>query len=177
MQLTWNLGAIDAGRQKLVADALAVVYGVFDGLSSGSATCHEFHCDSFLLGELTKTLSKSGLLWPRAAAPFTGVTHAAVVESVADYRSAESKRRGGEGNQNGVSAKVNGAVNGSNGIASGGDANGANRNHETFHAEKKGPASFGTHECSARRLVASLDRLDTLAEDEGLGLELESVQR
>ncbi|KAL2125520.1 hypothetical protein VTJ04DRAFT_1885 [Mycothermus thermophilus] len=73
---------IDSARQSLLTQAFARIHTAVDDLTSGLPACPSQHCDSLLLGELTRSLQPRGLLWPRPAKPYAGVSFAAVTRSV-----------------------------------------------------------------------------------------------
>ncbi|KAL2270751.1 hypothetical protein VTJ83DRAFT_122 [Remersonia thermophila] len=61
---------VDAARQSLVTQALARIHAAVDDLTAGVPGCPTQHCDSLLLGELTRSLQRPrGLLWPRPPSP------------------------------------------------------------------------------------------------------------
>ncbi|KAL1837774.1 hypothetical protein VTJ49DRAFT_3410 [Mycothermus thermophilus] len=73
---------IDTARQSLLTQAFARIHTAVDDLTSGVPACPSQHCDSLLLGELTRSLQPRGLLWPRPAKPYAGVSFAAVTRGV-----------------------------------------------------------------------------------------------
>lgn len=172
---------IDTERQAVVASALAIVNGALDRLTAGTATCGKFHCDSFLLGELIKTLTRNQLVWPRPEKPFIGVSFTKIVTAVEGIFQSQSRglaahRAGGslwtsESNGvNGVREKQHQLTNGR------GPAKGI---WEPITPEaspepvaRNGGGYFDTHLCDARKVVGKLDDLDAL-EDGVKGLELE----
>ena len=148
------------------------------------AGCDEFHCDSLLLGDLVKILSRNGLLWPRPAAPFAGVSCTAILNAVGPLVQGRKRDNGQEGDSLELQAPtlVN-IVNGTNGV----HMNGVSGTHKLPSKNMAGsngaplapsaPHTSGepaTHQCDATRLVASLDRLKVLV-DEVSGLKLETV--
>ncbi len=153
-----------------------MLHTALDDLTDGKATCHKYHCDSFLLGELIKTLHKTQAVWPRPAKPFVGISHAGIVAAVngsvqLQWRAGKAER------EEGVDlwgVKVNGTTTGEK----------VNRKRKTPAQQPITPesspepvsrsvSSFETHQCDARKLVGGLDKLDGL-EDVIVGLELES---
>ncbi|KAK0624293.1 hypothetical protein B0T14DRAFT_429010 [Immersiella caudata] len=173
------VAAIDVRRQELVARSLSTVYGILDSLSGGAATCDESHCDSLLLGTLIKLLSKKGILWPRPAKPFTGVSYTAIIDDMARL----SQHLGGRAAKavNGVNGTTKHHANGTNGV----HVNGVNGVHKPLTKTSKGqggevhlsgthPGKPAVHHCGAMRLVAGFGQLDALA-DEVEGVELETV--
>ncbi|KAK5653996.1 hypothetical protein OQA88_7672 [Cercophora sp. LCS_1] len=163
---------VDAQRQKLVEKSVGVVQGVLEELTEGEG-CERYSCDSFLLGELVKTLRKNKVqVWPRPERPFDGVSHAKIAEAV--NSSAQF------GWQKGVETDLwgNKVVNGVGAAAK------VNRKRKSPVAQPITPESspepaartlggFDGHECAARKLVARFEELDAF-EDGVAGLELES---
>lgn len=157
------------------------MYRVLENLSTGTITCAEANCDSLLLGELVKLLNKNGLLWPRAAKPFTNVNFTSILEIVsplAQSRQHQAEQRGIK-HLNGV----NGVQNGTNGIP---HANGVSVNgtHKKVNGSIGKPSSTSTHhtnggshvhKCDATELVASLGELHTLSRRVA-GLDLDAAQ-
>ncbi|SPQ17636.1 a4f1a270-10ac-4419-9b55-8945e28df65c [Thermothielavioides terrestris] len=99
---------IDANRQTLLTRALSLVHSTVDDLltttptptattatssSAGVAPCPTHHCDALLLGELTRSLHRHGLLWPRPARPFAGLSFAAVVDGARGGAALAEQRR------------------------------------------------------------------------------------
>ncbi|KAK4446455.1 hypothetical protein QBC34DRAFT_411719 [Podospora aff. communis PSN243] len=162
---------IDTQRQALVSKSLNVLHSTLGELASGKASCSKFSCDSFLLGELVKTLHRNKVApWPRPEKPFLGASHAAIVEAI--NSSAQFQWRNAEPARDLWRAPVNGT-------------------EKIPHRKRKSPnqqpitpesspepaarsgSSFDTHVCDARKLVGRFDELDGL-EDGIVGLELES---
>lgn len=175
-----RLDGIDDRRQELVAKSLDAVHGVLDSLSDGTATCDASHCDSLLLGKLVKTLSKTGILWPRPSKPFAGVSYTAIIDAVGKLSQQQEASTQAPQAINGINgtakAHVNG-VNGTNGV----HVNGVNGTHKVPTKDLKGlggkthtNSGYAVHECGATRLVAGFGQLSILA-DEVEGVELETV--
>ncbi|KAK4223583.1 hypothetical protein QBC38DRAFT_45785 [Podospora fimiseda] len=168
---------IDTQRQALVSEAITILHNTLDKLTSGSADCTKYHCDSFLLGELIKTLRTSRLVWPRPEKPFNGFSFQAIVRAV----SATFQSQGRGLAVNGDLWSYPGVTNGSRDKLNGNNSNGRSR------VGGKGPITpeaspepvarggyFETHSCEARKLVWRLDDLDAL-EDKVEGLDLEGT--
>jgi hypothetical protein len=181
---------IDSLRQDLIAETTAIVYDVVDQLSNGSANCPSLHCDSLFLGELVKTFSKHGLLWPRATKPFANLGVAELFKSLSTlsrYQQREVKASSGTGATavNGTGRHANGAkgtkyVSGANGIN---DANGPDRPISKKQPvngsvegrftlpEEQTNGDYGGHDCDATRLLKKFHRLKKLVDGVD-GLEL-----
>jgi len=149
---------IDAQRQALVGAAVDKVHGVLETLQDErqDAACERFHCDSFLLGELVKTLHRQKLLWPKPAKPFLGTSFVGVADAVGLLSSS-----GGGG---GVFEKLGAPVWGvkkENKVVNG-HAHGHGQQPPLTPDASPDPARHGNgnpfdfHECEARRLVDAL---------------------
>ncbi|KAK4672144.1 hypothetical protein QC763_100340 [Podospora pseudopauciseta] len=169
---------IDEQRQLLVSSAIEIVTSTLEKLVAGKAGCNKYHCDSFLLGELVKALTKSKLVWPRPERPFAGISFLFVVSAVEGVFTSPSHSRGSAvcGDLwnvcNGVAAKPNG-----NGYVNGNGRGGRGPLTPEASPEpvlRNGGGYFDTHECDARKSVARLDELDAL-EDAVRGLDLEGA--
>ncbi|KAK0732432.1 hypothetical protein B0T21DRAFT_412607 [Apiosordaria backusii] len=169
---------IDEQRQSLVSSAIETVTSTLENLVAGRASCNKYHCDSFLLGELVKTLTKNKLVWPRPDRPFAGISFLFVVSAVEGVFTSPSHSRGSAvcGDLwnvcNGVTAKPNG-----NAYANGNGRGGRGPLTPEASPEpvlRNGGGYFDTHECDARKSVARLDELDAL-EDAVKGLDLEGA--
>ncbi|KAK3393883.1 hypothetical protein B0H63DRAFT_555185 [Podospora didyma] len=174
---------IDAQRQELAGQAITSLHGAMDTLTSGAATCPKFQCDSFLLGELIKTLHKSKLVWPRPAKPLTGVSFGMIVAAVSSSTQySESQRRiipaaaelwndaarshpaavlPSRKRKSPVQQPITPPDSSPEPVARSVPGSGAGGN------------SFESHDCAARKLMGDLDGLEAL-EDGVKGLELES---
>ncbi|KAK1752725.1 hypothetical protein QBC47DRAFT_454071 [Echria macrotheca] len=159
---------IDTQRQALVAKSVTILHDTLDGLTSGAAVCPKYHCDSFLLGELVKTLHKSHLVWPRPTKPFVGVSHAAIAEAVnasAEFRWIEADGTDLWG------APVNGTKVVSRKRKSPVQQPITPESSPEPASRKSG--GFDSHVCDARKLVGRVADLEKL--EEGVtGLDLES---
>ncbi|KAK0631465.1 hypothetical protein B0T14DRAFT_501758 [Immersiella caudata] len=162
---------IDAQRQALISKSLGILHNTLHELASGKASCSKFSCDSFLLGELVKTLHKNKLApWPRPEKPFVGASHAAIVEAINSSAQFQWKSTG-------PAVDLWGApVNGTEKILS---RKRKSPNQQPITPESspepvsRSGSSFDTHACDARKLLGGFDELDGL-EDGIVGLELES---
>ncbi|KAK3986100.1 hypothetical protein QBC44DRAFT_297825 [Cladorrhinum sp. PSN332] len=165
---------IDTQRQALVSEAISILHNTLDKLTSGTAVCTKYHCDSFLLGELIKTLRTSRLVWPRPEKPFNGFSFQSIVVAVS--ATFQSQGRG---------LAVNGDLWSYPGVTNGSRDKHASSNGRSSRVGGKGPITpeaspepvarggyFDTHSCEARRLVGRLGELDAL-EDKVEGLDLE----
>ncbi|KAK4184948.1 hypothetical protein QBC35DRAFT_504859 [Podospora australis] len=172
---------IDAQRQAVVSSALTLVNQTLDQLTAGTASCNKYHCDSFLLGELVKSLTKNRLLWPRPEKPFIGTSFTTIVTAVEG--TFQSQSRGLAAHRGGGSLWTSASENGINGVKEkllpNGRAKGGNGIWEPITPEaspepvaRNGGGYFDTHQCDARKLVGKLDELDAL-EDGVKGLALE----
>ncbi|KAK1834412.1 hypothetical protein QBC39DRAFT_301251 [Podospora conica] len=162
---------IDLQRQSLVSTSLTSLHAALDTLATTTPSCPKYHCDSFLLGELIKTLTKARLFWPRPEKPFAGISHTAIVDAVIStaqfqWRSPEVVTAGGGadlwGNPIGKEPPKRTTI----------------QPHQQITPESSPEpvarvvSSFETHACEARRLVAGLEGLEDLAEGvQGLRLE------
>jgi len=162
---------IDRQRQEVVGKALTILHRTFEDLRDGKATCEKHHCDSFLLGDLIKTLHRSGQqIWSQPSKPFVGASFGGIVKSVRESGVNLDRLRGGddlwsEGGR------------GSNGLS-------GRKRKSPVQAPITPDSSpepvlwgsgikFDTHECDARKLVRKLGEIEAL--EEGVkGLELES---
>ncbi|KAK0719289.1 hypothetical protein B0H67DRAFT_532932 [Lasiosphaeris hirsuta] len=168
---------IDAQRQELVSKSLTLVHGTLDRLTDSKVVCSKFYCDSFLLGQLMKTLRKSGVVWPRPAKPFAGVSHAEIADTVNSNVQFQWRSNSGS---NGSGIGIWGvAVNGN-----GASVKASSRKRKSPVQQPITPESspeptqrpgntFETHVCDAKKLVANFDELDVL-EDGVKGLDLQS---
>ena len=169
--LTWLSfpGDIDAQRQALLSQTLDILHSTLDELTLGNLACSKYNCDTYLLGELIKTLHKPRLVWPRPAKPFVGVSHSAVVDAVnssAEFRPRETVPVVGLWGTPVNVTKL------------------PNRKRKSPVEQPITPesspepaprsrSSLDSHVCDARKLVRRLEGLDGL--EEGIvGLELES---
>ncbi|KAK0657792.1 hypothetical protein B0T16DRAFT_402552 [Cercophora newfieldiana] len=162
---------IDTQRQALISKSLTVLHNTLDSLASGEASCSKFSCDSFLLGELVKTLHKNKLApWPRPEKPYLGASHVAIVEAVNGSAQFQWRSTGPATDLWGNS------VNGTEKVPS---RKRKSPNQQPITPESspepvaRSGSSFDTHACDARKLVGGFDALDAL-EDEIVGLDLES---
>ncbi|KAK4202944.1 hypothetical protein QBC40DRAFT_337975 [Triangularia verruculosa] len=169
---------IDEQRQSLVLSAVEIVTSTLEKLVGGKAGCNKYHCDSFLLGELVKTLTKNKLVWPRPERPFAGISFLFVVNAVEGVFTSPSHSRGSAvcGDLwnvcNGVTSKPNG-----NAYVNGNGRGGRGPLTPEASPEpvlRNSGGYFDTHECDARKSVARLDELDAL-EDAVKGLDLEGA--
>ncbi|KAK3341944.1 hypothetical protein B0T25DRAFT_586023 [Lasiosphaeria hispida] len=168
---------IDAQRQELVGKSLTLVHGTLDNLTDSSVVCSRFHCDSFLLGQLIKTLRKSGVVWPRPAKPFAGVSHVDIADTV--NSNVQFRWRNSSGNSESGIGIWGVAVNGN-----GASVKASSRKRKSPVQQPITPGSspeptqrpgitFETHVCDAKKLVTHFDELDVL-EDGVKGLDLQS---
>ena len=158
-------GDIDLQRQSLVSTSLTTLHGALETLATTTPSCPKYHCDSFLLGELIKTLTKARLFWPRPEKPFAGISHTAIVDAVVStaqfqWRSPEVVKTGGGtdlwGNPIGKTPPKRTTI----------------QPHQQITPESSPEPvvrvasgnNFETHACEARKLVAGLEGLDALAE-------------
>lgn len=166
-------GDIDLQRQSLVSTSLTSLHEALETLATTTPSCPKYHCDSFLLGELIKTLTKARLFWPRPEKPFAGVSHTAIVDAVVStaqfqWRSPEAEKTGGGsdlwGNPIGKAPPKRATI---------------QPHHQITPESSPEPVvrvasrnSFETHVCEARKLVGGLEGLEELAEGvKGLALE------
>lgn len=166
-------GDIDLQRQSLVSTSLTSLHEALETLATTTPPCPKYHCDSFLLGELIKTLTKARLFWPRPEKPFAGVSHTAIVDAVVStaqfqWRSPEAEKTGGGsdlwGNPIGKAPPKRATI---------------QPHHQITPESSPEPVvrvasgnSFETHVCEARKLVGGLEGLEELAEGvKGLALE------
>lgn len=70
----------------MVGQALSVVNNALEDLRDGKAACPS-GCDSFLLGELIKTLHRRNLAWPQPSRPFVGVGLASINQAIHEVQS------------------------------------------------------------------------------------------
>lgn len=166
-------GDIDLQRQSLVSTSLTSLHAALETLATTTPSCPKYHCDSFLLGELIKTLTKARLFWPRPEKPFAGVSHTAIVDAVVSaaqfqWRSPEVvKTDGGAdlwGNPIGKAAPKRATIHPHQQIT-------PESSPEPVVRVASGN-SFEAHVCEARKLVGGLEGLEELAEGvKGLALE------
>ncbi|KAM7186670.1 hypothetical protein V8F20_011303 [Naviculisporaceae sp. PSN 640] len=170
---------IDALRQDIVGASLRIIHSAVQSLVTGSAKCDKNLCDNFLLGDLIKTLHRSGhtAIWSEPVKPFPGASFTGIVKAIGGTSTQLDRFSlgGSLWTANGGKAITNGnkkrkspnagpitpdsspePVSRTNGINGGGLARIDN-----------------VHECEARKVFARLDDIEDL-EDSVKGLELES---
>ncbi|KAK4209426.1 hypothetical protein QBC37DRAFT_378051 [Rhypophila decipiens] len=176
---------IDAQRQEIVGKSLHIIHSaVQDLLNETASKCDTHLCDNFLLGDLIKTLHRSGhtSIWPEPAKPFTGASYAGIVKAIGGTSiQLDRFRLGASLWDNSAARKTNGVI--------------ANRKRKSPNAGVGKPITpdsspepvsrtglNGTsglpridngHDCAARRVFARLDGIEDL-EDGVKGLNLES---
>ncbi|CAK7199308.1 hypothetical protein SEUCBS139899_001984 [Sporothrix eucalyptigena] len=85
---------IDVQRQEVIGQALDILEGAVNKLVEGSlehgedidAAGEVTNSDTFLLGALLRTLHRNKLFWPRPAAPYAGVSIAAISRAAHDVQ-------------------------------------------------------------------------------------------
>ncbi|KAK3329152.1 hypothetical protein B0H66DRAFT_14848 [Apodospora peruviana] len=159
---------IDLQRQELVSRALDILHSTLDNLRDGKAACDKYYCDSFLLGELIKTLhnNSSQPVWPRPSKPFTGVGFAAIVKSVYVTSIQLDRVRGG-----GPSKTANGATVAPNRKRKSPVQAPITPDSSPEPVLRTNGITFENHECNARKLVLNLNAIEAL-EVSVVGLDL-----
>lgn len=131
--------------------ALDVVHNTIENLQEGKLLCSQA-CDTSMLGALVKTLHGANLTWPRTAKPFPGVSFVQIVESVNQAQAQVAlfvpglSLNGPRINQLSKKRKVPNTKTGQ---------------ALTPGSSREAQATFGAHDCDARRhLVEKLDELE-----------------
>lgn len=164
---------IDLQRQELVGKALEILHRTFDDLRDGKAVCEKHHCDSFLLGDLIKTLHRSGQqIWAQPTKPFVGASFREIVKSIHESGCHLDRVRGGSDLWSDGGKVANGLGNRKRKSPVQAPIT-PDSSPELGSRTSYNGIKFDTHECDARRLVGKLDEIEAL-EDGVAGLDLES---
>ncbi|KAM7184756.1 hypothetical protein V8F33_012802 [Rhypophila sp. PSN 637] len=178
---------IDAQRQEIVGKSLHVIHSaVQDLLNETTSKCDTHLCDNFLLGDLIKTLHRSGhtSIWPEPAKPFTGASYAGIVKAISGtsvqldrFRLGASLWDSSAGSHSAV--KTNGVANRKRKSPNSGvgpitpDSSPEPVSRTGLNGTSGLPRIDSGHDCAARKVFARLDGIEDL-EDGVRGLDLES---